>query len=236
MTTTKQHLIVFNASELSELWRLVTDNFNLVASVLGLIAFIGWIAGFRPRTHRISHTTYIDFESNQILEEVKFRISWGHVFFLRKIKLPRIERNANFRILCKPLGGMKDVLHMDNYSDKSSGLSRNIYLVNKDFFGNNEIEDVFLEITRPAPQDYRDKIEKHETSEKIEILNWNHVEVRGFAVELPKAITLDKIPAYSGPFVDWKIPTNPQNGITVFLKSIPSCMGGKPGKATIPLI
>lgn len=200
--------------------------------MLGVIAFIGWIVGFRPRAHRISQTSFIDCESDQILEEIKFSISWGHVFFLRKIKLPPIERDATFKVLCKPLGGIKDTLHMDNYNEKSYGLSRNIYFVNKNFFENNEIEDVFLEITRSAPPDYRDKIEIRQTSGRIEVLNRNHVEVRGLPVELPETITLDKMLAYSALFNEWRT----SNGsITAFLKFVPPCIGEKPGKVTIPV-
>lgn len=229
------HLNVFNASQLSELWELIGDNIEWAASVLGIVAFIGWIATLRPRAHRISQTSFIDYESDHIIEEIQLRISWGHVFFLRKIKLPRIERNATFKILCKSLGGIKDILHMDNYNESSSGLSTNIFLVNKKFFKNEEIEEIFLEITRPAPPDYHDKIKTNQTSKRIEVLNWNHIEVKEFPVELPKTITLDKILAYSAFFSQWKTPSDPENGIIVFLESIPPCKGEKPGKAIIQL-
>lgn len=230
LTITKLHLDDFSASQLSELWGLIVEYFEWIASVLGVIGFIGWIVGFRPRAHRVSHTSFIDCESDHIFEEIKFNISWGHVFFFRRIKLPSIERNATFKVLCKPLGGVMDVLHMDYYNEKTSGSSRTIYLVNKAFFKNKEIEDIFLEITRPPPPDYRDKIEIRQTSGRIEILNWNRIEIRGFPVKLPETITLDKMLAYSALFNEWRT----SNGsIIAFLKSIPPCIGEKPGKVTI---
>lgn len=230
MVTPSTDLDVFNSPQMSEVWGVVVEYVGLIASVLGLLGFIGWIAGFRPRARRVSQTSFIDCESDNIFEEIKYNISWGHVFFLRKIKLPRIERNAAFKVLCKPLGAIKDTLHMDNYSERSSGSTRIIYLVNKSFFKREEIESIFLEITRSAPEGYRSKIEMRQTSRMIEVLNRNHVEIRGFPVKLPRTITLNKILAYSAFFNCWE---TSGNGITVFLKSIPPCIGEKPGKATI---
>jgi len=214
---------------------MLVENIRLIAPVLSVIAFIGWIARFRPRAHRISQTSFIDYESNQYFEEMKFGINWGHVFFLRKIKLQRIERDATFKILCKPLGGIKNTLHTDNYNEASSGSSTNIYLVNKRFFKNNEIEEVFLEVTREISPDYRQKIQINITAERIEILNWNYVEIRSIPVELPKTITIEKMPAYFKFFSQWKTPEDPEKGIIAFVASIPPCKGGKPGKVIVPL-
>jgi len=233
--TTRPHLDIFSESQLSGLWELIVEYFVWISSVLGVIAFIGWVAGFRPRPRRISQTSYIDCESDHIFEEIDFRISWGYVFFLRKIKFPPIERNATFKVLCKPLGGIKDELHMDNYIEKTSRSSRIIYLVNKDFFKNNEIEEIFIETTRPLPPDYRDKVKIRRTSKRIEVLNWNHIEVRGFPVKLPKTITLVKILTYTPFFNRWITPNDARKGITAILKPIPPCKGGDPGKVTIPL-
>jgi len=235
LTIAKPHLDILNTSQSSELWELIVDNLEWIASVLGVIVFVGWIVGFRPRTHRISQTSFIDSESDRIFEEIHFGFSWGHVFFLRKIKLPRIERNATFKVLCKPLGRVKDILHMDYYEEKSSGLSRTIYLVNKDFFNKNEIENIFIEITSPTPTGYLDKIKTRQTSKSIEVLNWNHIEVKGFPVELPTTVALNKMLGYSAYFNRWKTPSGRKRKITAFLKSIPPCKGEEPGKVTIPL-
>jgi len=121
LATTRLQPDAFNVSQSSELWELIVENLEWIASVLGVIAFFGWIVAFRPRAHRTFQTSFIDFESGHIFEEIQFNISWGHVFFFRKMKLPRTERTADFKILCKPLGGIKDILHLNYYHEKSSG-------------------------------------------------------------------------------------------------------------------
>jgi len=216
----------------SDIGTILTDYFVWIATVIGLVASIGYIIGCRPRARRISYKSHIDCSSNQILEQSTFRISWGHMFPAKKMKATKIERDATFSILCKPLGGIRDILTTDYYDEKTSRSSRTIYLVNKDFYKNNEIENIFLEVSRPAPE-FHDKIKVLRTPKSVTVLNWNHVEVRGLPVQLPKTITLAQMPAYSVIFTSWTTSGKSRKRITAFLKSLPPRRGNEPGKVTI---
>jgi len=207
---------------------------ELISAILGVLAFLGWIIGFRPRATCTSYGTFLDCKTDKVLEEMSLNINWGRVFFLRKMKLRRIDRNADFRILCKPLGKVKEPLPMANYGDKSaSEKGRDVYLMNKTFFKKEEIVDVYLETTRPAPADYKSKIEIKKGQARIVVLNQNNIELRNLPIELPETITLEKMLGYSNFFKNWN--SDPDMGITGFLSTVPACVGGEPGKVTIPL-
>jgi hypothetical protein len=110
-----------------------------------------------------------------------------------------------------------------------------VYLKNKGFFRKERITEVSLETNRPAPSDYRDHIEVNRASDKIEIMNYNSIEVRGFPLELPTSITPDKLLAYSAYFANWQTVKGQQDKIVAFLSPIGPCISGKPGKKAIPL-
>lgn len=233
MPNLRPQFLFLGAPSLLEIDKILADYFVWIATGLGLVASIGYILGCRPRAKLIPHRSYIDCKLNQIFEEFEFKISWGYVFFIKKLKLGKIERDATFTVLCKPLGGIKDTLHTDYYDEKTSRSSRTVYLVNKDFYKKNEIQNIFIEINRPAPPGFLDKIEVRQTSGRIEVLNWNHIEVRGFPMQLPKTITLNQMPAYFSIFNSWTTPGKSRKKITAFLKSLPPCEGNEPGKVIV---
>jgi hypothetical protein len=213
------------------------EYFNWIIGILSVIGFVAWVVGFRPRASCVSHGNYIDCESDEIVEETEFLINWGHVFFIRKMTLEQIDRNAHFRMLCKPSGGIKTELPADYYGDYSAGSKgRTLYLTNKSFYRKERINEVSLETTRPAPSDYRNRVEISRSNDKIEIMNHNNIELRGYPLEL--SIAPGKLLAYSAYFTNWK--TSEDQGarkerITAFLSPINPCVGGKPGKKVIPM-
>jgi len=207
---------------------------GLISGILGIIAFIGWVIGFRPRATCGWSSIFLDCKSRQIFQETKYDLNWGHVIFFRKIKLKRIERNATFRVLCQPLGKIKEPLPMANYGDRSaSEKGREVYLTGKSFFRKEEIAEVYLETVESAPADCMNNIEVKTEKGKIEVLNRNSVELRDLPIILPKEITLEKMLEYSSFFKNWDY--DPNAGITGFLSNVPACVGEKPGKVTIPL-
>lgn len=232
----KDALQFYQKIDYPEFGNLITENLNLIASILGVIAFIGWILGCRPRTKPLNQKSYIDYQSNTIIETRELSIYWGHVPFFKKIKLPSIERNSKFTILCKPLGKMKNVLHTDNFSVNSSGSLTKIYLLNKAHFKKFEIETIFLETTRPSPSDYRKKIQINFNLTNIEVLNDNYLEVRQIPIKMPPTVTQDKILQYSPYLKYWETSGGTESQITGFLEKIPPREGQNSGRVCIPLI
>lgn len=227
---------LYESYDFSEWTKFIIDNIHLIASIVGVIAFIGYVAEFRPKSKFVSEKSYLDYESGRIIEIKEFLLYWGHVPFLKRIKLPSIERNAKFEILCKPIGKMKGILHTDNFDQNSSGSLTKIYLKNKKHFLNKEIETVFVEINRPAPSDYKDKIQVTVNPTNIEVINENYIEIRQLPIKLPPTITPDRMLQYSTYFKRWETPGGTGTQITAFLNEISPREGDIPRRITIPLV
>lgn len=210
---------------------------QLLVGIITLVAFIGWVVGFRPKASRIEQISYIDGQSKDLIESKTFSINWGRVFFFRKIALEEIDRNAKFKMLCKASigGGMWTDLPDDYYGDYSAdSKSRNVYLKNKNFYRKQKITEVTVETTKTAPSDFNENIEIKILTDKIEILNNNKIEIRNYPLELPNTITPDKFLAYAAYFRNWE--TRGGNRPTIaYLSPLEKCEGGKPGKKIIPI-
>ena len=214
----------------------LNDYWQLLLGIITLITFIAWVVSFRPKASRTEQTSYIDCQSKELFESKIFSINWGHVLFLRKIKLEEIDRSAQFKMLCKSSmgGGIWTDLPDDYYGDYSaSSKSRKVYLTNKGFYKKQKILEVSVVTIKNPPSDFNEKIEVKNLEGKIEVLNHNKIEIRNYPLELPGTITPDKFLSYAPYFANWE--TRGDQPTIAYLSPIEKCEGGKPGKKVIPI-
>lgn len=180
---------------------------------------------------------YINFETNELIEEFEFQISWPHIPFVKTVSLPKIARNSKYEIAYRSVISPKTKLEQEHYTDKGTGKYRKIRLIDKAFFLENEVEYVYLTCMTPQSSDYRNKINEERERNQTTVLNHNLVEVRNYRLILPSPITMDKASQYF-PFIERfeSEDSTPEEShiIALILKPLDACRSGDPGKIVIP--
>jgi hypothetical protein len=212
----------------------LNDYWQLILGIITVISFIGWVVGFRPKASQTGQSSYIDCETNEVIETKNFNIEWGHVPFFRKIKLEETGRSAILKLKCKPTGEIWADLPTEYFGDYSTdSAGRAVYIVNKNFYKKRKIKEVSLQTTQEAPAGYADKIVVNRSKDRIEILNNNNLEIRNFPLELPDTITPDKFLSYAPYFTNWE--TRENQPTIAYLLPVEQCISNRPGKKVIPL-
>jgi len=229
---------------------------NFIVAILGLILPIVLLF-YRARPKKITERfllSYIDAENTLKIEQRQFEITWGcrWLIFYRKLKLIELPNTTTFEITFKPLNGIETPLPDDCYTEKVGKFGRVIFLTNKAFFGERNINQIFILTKTPISSDYKGKISHKIYPSYLEVINENPIEIRNYRFSLPPGLELDRIVKSIEHIehVRIEIPLplleNVLNkeikkcresrlAVTVLLKKLPSKSGNDPGKIEIPL-
>jgi hypothetical protein len=221
---------------LSQAWQIVVAVVGILGGVTGLILFYDWI---RPKVKN-SHTiaSYIDYETNKMVEEKEMEITWAYFPFFRSISLPRIPRDAEYEVNYKSRVKPKRKLEPEHYTVSEAGKFRKIKLVNKEFCTNEDVEFVYLTYKIVQNEEYRQKISEKREKGKTIILNDNLTEIRNYRVHLPQKVTMDKANKYFALAERFETDQSSTDEVIItalVLKPLPPSQSGEPGRIEVPL-
>jgi hypothetical protein len=230
----------YNLSE----FNLPQVSFSYIDKILGLLTLAGAIGGIFKARPKIESTkiltTYIDYSTNELVEEKEYQFSWGRILwgriFQQKVKLPKLSRESTFQILYKPSISPKQTLPKDTYEVVEKGSTRIITLTDKKCFDEAETNCVYIETVTPLEnKNYRTKIHHTPQRNLIEVSNDNYTEIRNYPVELPPDFDVSELVFlfnYSSEIIYPK--PGDAGGIKVMVK-IPAKQANTPGRITIML-
>ena len=135
---------------------------------------------------------YINDETAEKIEQRELSISWGKIPFFRKLKLIEIQKTAIYEITYIPInnGNLENPLPYDCSKEKTSKVGKEIFLINRSFFGTEKIRHVCFLSKSPLKTNYREKIKIKKYPRQIMVINENPIEVRNYAFQIPKDVTL----------------------------------------------
>lgn len=173
---------------IKQYWYVIGGIISLVGS------FFTWIWRFRPKASEPSTlTTYIDDILRRRVDQLEVSFNWGNVFFMKKIHLADVPLGSIVTLTIIPPDTIEVPVPRDCFEDKPSKKGRKIFLKNKDYFQNEQVNRVIVLIERLIPIDYRNNIQIGAFSDVIEIQNANSFQVKNYLMPLPENITLDRI-------------------------------------------
>jgi hypothetical protein len=209
---------------------------GVLSGVAGLILFYDWEKSKVKNIHSIA--SYIDYETNKLVEEKEMEIAWAHFSFFKSISLPRIPRDAEYEVDYKSRVGPKRKLESEYYSVSEAGKFRKIKLVSKQFCLENEVEFLYLTYKILQNEDYKQKIIEKREKNKIVVLNENLTQIRKYRVQFPQKVTTDKANQYFAIAERFETDQSSLNEATItalILKPLPASQSGDPGRIEIPL-
>lgn len=228
---------------------LISFDFNAFLEILKLILEIGGLIGvfltlftiydlLRPKIkNKKIVMSYINFETDELVQESEFQILWPHIPFLKTIRLPKIARNAKYEIAYRSAISPKTPLGLEHYTDEGGGKYRKIKLMDKAFFLDNEVEYLYLICMIPQSSGYKEKISEEREENQVTVLNHNLEEVRNYRLTLLTPITMDRASQYF-PFVESFVSGDSDLGeahvVALILKPLDACRSGVPGRIVIP--
>jgi hypothetical protein len=231
----KTKLIPYNLSE----FNLSQVSFSYIDKILGLFLGLGSaIVGIYGMMPKIKNTkilsTYIDYGTNQLIEETEYDFSWGRVF-QQKVKLPKLPRDSTFQLLYKPSISFKQLLPKDAYEVVEKGSTRIITLTDKSFFDEAETNYVDIVTTTSIKDEYKAKINCALQGNLIVITNDNYIKICNYAVKLPPELGINQLTVFN--YVSEII--NPgigdsSEGIKLIVE-IPARQANSLGRKVIPL-
>ena len=217
--------------------------FSDIYSVIEFLVKLGTLAAFIIGIIRIHpkgvpnaqpvFPPYIDSTSDQMVEEIEYYLSWGHVW-RKRIRLPRFPRHSQLQIFYKPVTSYKRNLPPDQYEETAKGNHRTIVIVNKAFFDNAEAHSVFVQNNSLADPSYRERVHPKNGQSCITIENTNRDEIRNYPIDLPSNVTLADL----GPLLEQiaEFETSEAQGskkIRATVRKIPAMQGDVPGVVVI---
>jgi hypothetical protein len=226
------------AEILNQIWDNIVTIIEIVAgfagAITGVVLLYNWIRPKVKNSHTIS--SYIDYETNEMVEEKEIEISWGHSSLFNAISLPRFSRDAKYEVAYKSPISPKQKLERDHYTVSEAGKFRKIKLVNREFCTENGIEQIYLTCLIPQTEDYRHQIQKVKETNKIIVLNKNLMEIRNYKVSFPNKVTMDKANQYflvSERFETKQSSPDEATITALILKPLPPAKSGEPGRIEI---
>jgi len=196
--------------------------------------------------------SYIDDENGQKIEQREFDISWGHLFFIDRLKLIEVPRASDFEITVKPINGLETLLPPDCHTDKTGKVGRIIFLRNRKFFGERNVSRIYLFVKSPISLDYRSKISIMVYPTCLKVNNENPIEIRNVRQLFPDNMALGRI-AHTTQHIEHvriEIPLpllsntlsmkvgecrQAQLAVIMIIKVLPPKQGNIPGSIDIPL-
>jgi hypothetical protein len=168
---------------------------GIIATFFGVVQGIPWLVGAGPKSKGKSLYLYYDWEKKALVEGTEYEFSWGWVLFLRKIFLVKTSSSTECKLSYKSaLGGPKNPLPRHCFVFRKADSKDKIMLVKNDFFGEKEIDKVYVHATTPEDQHlYEKNINVAFRQNGITIENKNDVEIRNYVVTLPDSVNMDKL-------------------------------------------
>lgn len=174
---------------------LVAAIIGIIAGVTGLVIFYDWIRPKVKNTRIVA--TYIDYETNKLVEEKEMEITWAFFSFFRAITLRRVPREAEYELDYRSSAKPRTRIDPSNYTVSEAGKSRKIKLLRKEFCKeDDDVDYIFLTLKILQNEGYRDHIPEKREKNKIVVQNDNLTEVRNYRVKFPQKVTMDKALQY----------------------------------------
>lgn len=228
--------------------------YHIIVPIIAVIsASLGWVYKFRPRiTNERLITQYVDDNLRRSVEQREYTFSWGKSFFLRKILVLELPFGALIDLTIQPLDLMEIKVPKGAYEDTAKGNTRKLILKDKKYFKSQNINKIFVLITRPITVDYKDNVKITEYSDFIEVENKNIFELKNYQIEISKNIDLTRLRGafrvvqgirfdlslgmFSN-FATESLSSLNQKGITplLIIESLPPRIGTETKKIQIPL-
>lgn len=172
---------------------LIQENLLSIILVVSSSIFGTWMWRFRPRSTSESMTEYVDDVLTTKVEQKSFSFFWGRVFFLKKVRIYEVPLSATVELTIIPPDMVEIPLNKEYFEIKPHKKMRRIYLKNKKYFEDQQVNRVIALIKHPVPTDYRSKVmtEPHDTL--IQVENSNLFEIKNYQLSLPKNIKLEQL-------------------------------------------
>ncbi|NVM55371.1 MAG: hypothetical protein HWN66_16815 [Candidatus Helarchaeota archaeon] len=204
--------------------------------IFTFIPFIAWVFEYGPKKDSKIIYTYVDYISSELIEERECTISFGNVFFLKKIPLHTVSNESEISVYCKPLGKLRRGLPKDCYEENKKDSYKKICLKKNIFYTENEVEIVYIHERTKVDENYKKLITIKNLDGMIEILNDNYHEIKRYPLKLPKSITLENLKTYFREFEYMTLGTSAEGEQEIILYiNLPPKQGNQPGKKIINL-
>jgi len=195
------HMVFFNLSQQIVLYELlnqieiVAAIIGIITGILGLIIFIDWIRPKVKNTRIVA--TYLDYETDKLVEEKEMEITWAFFSFFRAITLRRIPREAKYELDFRSSSKPRTRIAPGNYTVLEAGKFRKIRLLRKEFCKeDDDVDYIFLTLKTLQNEEYRKHIHEEREKNKIVLQNDNLTEVRNYKVEFLQKMTMDRALPY----------------------------------------
>lgn len=212
---------------------------GIVSGIFGVLQGIPWLLGKSPKASGKPLHYYVDYERKALIEEREYELTWGWIFFLKKIFLQNISKDTICRLSYKPMAGPRKALPEDCYVIEKADSKNRIKLVKSNYFKEREVERVYvLSITPVDESTYGNNIEVKYGPDSIEIVNHNEVEIRNYPLKLPSNTTLDETSRYLSIISGLIVPDlddAQSNSIKIRIKKLDGKKGDEPYTMIIPL-
>lgn len=239
------------------LWLLFNEILAWVVILIALLSGFWMYNEFKPKPFKDPTTLelFIDDELGRLMERREIHISWGPILFLNELKLLRTLPETVVRLTSRSAGKLEIGLPEDCKRENLSRSKKIVYLRNRRYFRETNIDLVTAMLETQLGTAYRQnlhwKVSQLGNARELVITNDNVEEIRKYQLSVSKDIDPRDLDGAANhieslkieiPFSQFKGVVNTNLGqvhtlglpILLEIQSIPGKRGNEAGRVRIP--
>jgi hypothetical protein len=212
----------------------LSDYLNLIIALVIVGGFLVGVFKYKPKATPDDSIEYLDAADDLLVQQKGYKLYWGRIFFLRKIKIPSTyTTNTICFVSYKPAATPRAALSKENFEEAvNRSHKKKIRLTNKKFFVQNDVEKVFVLSHVKVDSEYKKNIKVRRIDNVVEVYNENTFEVKNFRIDLDKPVSIPKVKANLEHIADFH-PNDQGKVVSLTLGSIDAKDATIPGKVIL---